>query len=97
MQLRAISCEGIPTYRTLVSIPDKAANGPHDRDYAEVKFTAEQLALEFDMSPEQAHAFLERYERWIGVEMIEAGHEVICAFAAAEGIARYQDFEDFED
>lgn len=76
---------------------DKAANDPPRENYAEVTWTAEQLALEFDLSPEQAHAFLERYEKWIGVEMIEAGREAITAFANAEGIVRYQDFEDFED
>lgn len=76
---------------------DKAANDPPREGYAEVEFTAEYLVAEFDMTLAQAHAFLDRYEKWIGVEMIEAGREAILAFAIAEGIARVQDFEDFED
>lgn len=80
-----------------MSQSSKAANDRPRQDYAEVKFTAEQLALEFDMSLAQAHDFLSRYERWIGVEMIEVGREAIRAFAIAEGITRYEDFGDFED
>ena len=74
-------------------IPDPAANNPPVKrlHYSEVSFTAQDLMLEYNMTIEQARAFLTRYEQWIFEAMRDAGDAIVRQITYAESIEKYDD------
>ena len=74
-------------------IPDPAANDPPTKRlrYAEIFFTPGDLMLEYDLTIDQARAFLTRYELWISEAMQDADDVIIRQLAHADHIDKYDD------